>query len=335
MTRTVAWGVISTAKIGREKVIPAMQKGHVAQVRAIASRNADEAARVAGELGIAKSYGSYEALLADPEIEAIYNPLPNHLHVPWTIKALEAGKHVLCEKPIAMNAEEAKALIAARDRSGKMVVEAFMVRHHPQWQRTRELVRAGRIGEVRAIQTSFCYFNADPANVRNQADIGGGGLMDIGCYAITTARYIFGADPQKVVGLIERDPTFGTDRLTSALAAFSGGRQLAFVCSTQVAGYQRVQVLGTEGRIEVEIPFNAPSDRPCRILIDDGKDLSGGSLQVETFPVCDQYTLQGDAVSRMILDGTQPEFPIEDAIVNMRVIDAIFRSAETGSWQTP
>ncbi|MDR3374514.1 MAG: Gfo/Idh/MocA family oxidoreductase [Ancalomicrobiaceae bacterium] len=335
MAGTVSWGVLSTANIGMQKVIPAMLKGKVVRVDAIASRNTAKAKAEARRLGIGKAYGSYEELLADPDIEAIYNPLPNHLHVPWTIKALQAGKHVLCEKPIGMNAEEAKALIAARDKSGKIVAEAFMVRHHPQWQRARRQVQSGRIGEVRAIHTAFCYFNDDPDNVRNQADIGGGGLLDIGCYAVTTARYIFGGDPERAIGLLDRDPKFGTDRLTSGIVAFSAGRRLTFTCSTQLSAHQRVQILGTEGRIEVEIPFNAPPDSACRIFIDDGRDLRGGGISTESFPVCDQYTLQGDAVSRAILGEEALEFGIEDGIANMAVLDALFRSDTSGTWEKP
>ncbi|MDR3496593.1 MAG: Gfo/Idh/MocA family oxidoreductase [Ancalomicrobiaceae bacterium] len=335
MASTVSWGVLSTANIGMQKVVPAMLRGQVVRVDAIASRDAAKARAAAKQLGIAKAYGSYEELLADPEIEAIYNPLPNHLHVAWTIKALEAGKHVLCEKPIGMNAEEAKALIAARDKSGKIVAEAFMVRHHPQWQRARSHVQAGRIGQVRAVHTAFCYYNDDENNVRNQADIGGGGLLDIGCYAVTTARYIFGGEPERAIGLIDRDPKFGTDRLTSGIVAFSGGRRLTFTCSTQLAPHQRVQILGTEGRIEVEIPFNAPPDSACRIFIDDGRDLRGGGISTESFPVCDQYTLQGDAISRAILGEEPLEFAIEDGIANMKVLDALFRSDASGSWEKP
>ncbi len=335
MSRTVAWGVLSTAKIGVEKVIPAMQQGALSRIVAVASRDGERARSAADNLGIARSYGSYEELLADPEIEAIYNPLPNHLHVPWSVKAMEAGKHVLCEKPIALNAKQAEELIEARERTGRQVLEAFMVRHHPQWRRARELARSGQIGEVRAIHCAFSYYLVDPANVRNQAEIGGGGLFDIGCYAISTARFIFGAEPERVVALIDRDPEFRTDRLTSGLVEFPRDRHLAFTCSTQLVPHQRVQIFGTKGRIEIVIPFNAPPDRPTRILIDDGADLSGSSTTAEEFPVCNQYTLQGDAFSRIVLGETKPEFPIEDAVANMRVIDAMFRSARTVMWERP
>src|SRR5215213_705480 len=264
MARGVSWGVLSTARIGTEKVIPAMQRGAVSRIDAIASRDLARGQQVAARLGIPKVYGSYEELLADPEIEAVYNPLPNHLHVPWTIKAMEAGKHVLCEKPIALTAHEGRQLIDVRERTGRHVAEAFMVRHHPQWQLARDIAGSGRIGEVRAIQTFFSYFLTDPVNIRNQADIGGGGLYDIGCYAILTARYLFGAEPLRAIGLADKDPTMGTDRLTSGLLEFPGGRQLSFTCATQLVPFQRVQIVGTNGRVEVQIPFNAPPGRPAR-----------------------------------------------------------------------
>jgi predicted dehydrogenase len=329
----VNWGVISTAKIGVEKVIPAMQKSRHCRIQAIASRDPARARKWAATLGIPKAYGSYEELLADPAIEAVYNPLPNHLHVPWSAKAAAAGKHVLCEKPIALDAGEAQALIAARDRSGRLIAEAFMVRGHPQWLRTRELVRAGRIGELRAIQGCFSYFLTDPADVRNQADIGGGGLYDIGCYPIVTSRFLFGAEPTRVIGLIERDPVLKIDRLASGILDYPQG-QASFVCSTQLVAYQRMQVFGTTGRIEVEIPFNAPPDRPCRIFIDDGSGLGDASAAAESFAVCDQYAIQGDLFSEAVRGGAPLAFPLEDAVNNMRVIDALFRSAGTGRWET-
>ena len=333
MARTVSWGVLSTAKIGTEKVIPAMQRGEVSRVEAMASRDLGRARETAARLGIPKAYGSYEELLADPDIEAIYNPLPNHLHVPWTVRAMEAGKHVLCEKPIALTADEARTLLDARERTGRHVAEAFMVRHHPQWQRAREIAGSGRIGEVRAIQTFFSYFLTDPENIRNKADIGGGGLYDIGCYAILTARYIFGAEPTRAIGLMDKDPSMGTDRLTSGLIEFPGGRHLSFCCATQLVPFQRVQIVGTKGRLEVQIPFNAPPGRTARILVDDGSDLGGSGIAVEEIAPCDQYTLQGDEFSRVVLGEKAPDWPLEDAVANMRVIDAMFRSVETGCWE--
>ncbi len=334
MLRKVKWGVLGVANIAVEKVIPAMQRGEASEIAAIASRDRARANEAAEKLGIGRAYGSYEELLADPAIEAVYNPLPNELHVPWTLKALEAGKHVLCEKPIGLDANEARLLIEARRRTGRLVAEAFMVRFHPQWRRTRELVSSGAIGEACAIQTFFSYRLLDPENVRNRPP-GGGGLYDIGCYAILTARHVFGAEPTRVVATLDRDPNFGTDRLVSAIVEFPGGRHLTFSAATQLSGHQRVTIVGETGRIEVEIPFNAPPDRPTRLTFDTGEDLFGGGAEVVEFPVCDQYTLQGDAFSRAVLGEAPLEFPIEDAVSNMRVIGALFRSAERGSWETP
>lgn len=331
----VRWGVLSTAKIGREKVIPAMQRGERCEVVAIASRDAGSAKAAAEALGIDRACGSYEELLADPAVEAIYNPLPNHLHVPWTIRALEAGKHVLCEKPAGLTADEVRQLADAARRTGLVVAEAFMVRHHPQWRRAREIVREGRIGEARAVQTLFAYHLADPENVRNKADIGGGGLYDIGCYAIATARFLFEAEPERALALFDRDPAFGTDRMTSGLAEFPGNRHLSFTCGTQLVPVQRVEVLGTKGRLTVEIPFNAPSDRPTRIVVDDGRDLFGSGADAIEIPVCDQYTLQGDAVAAAVRGDRSLEWGIEDAVQNMRVIDALFRSEASNNWERP
>jgi predicted dehydrogenase len=328
----VRFGVISTAKIGIQKVIPAMQQSQHCRIVAIASRDPSRAEAAAAALGIPKAYGSYAELIGDREIEAVYNPLPNHLHVPISIEAAAAGKHVLCEKPIALTADEAARLIEARDHAGVLIQEAFMVRQHPQWLRARELVRSGRIGELRVVQGSFSYMNLDPKNVRNQAGIGGGGLYDIGCYAIVAARFLFEAEPQRVVGQIDFDRDFETDRLASVLLDFPSGQAL-FVCSTQLVPYQRIQIFGTQGRIEIEIPFNAPPDRPCRIFVDDGSRFADASAESESFDVVDQYTLQGDAFARAIREGAPLEFPLEDAVRNMRVIDAIFRSGRSGRWE--
>jgi predicted dehydrogenase len=332
--KKVKWGVLSTAKIGVNKVIPGMQLGEYSEIVAIASREGKKAEDIARKLRIPKAYWSYEELLADPEIEAIYNPLPNHLHVPWSIKAAEAGKHVLCEKPIALNVAEAKALLAARDRTGVKIGEAFMVHTHPQWLRTRDLIRSGRIGDLRSIIGDFSYFNRDAANIRNVLDWGGGAMYDIGCYPITTSRFIFGEEPSRVVALVERDPEFQVDRLASVIMDFPAGQSI-FTCSTQLVPYQRMQFFGTKGRIEIEIAFNAPNDRPCRLFIDDGRDVFGGGVTLETVPQCDQYTIQGDAFSRAIREDGEVPVSLEGAIRNMAVIEAVFRSAETGRWEHP
>jgi predicted dehydrogenase len=332
MNRKVRWGVLGVAGIAVRKVIPAMQQGQWSEIAAIASRDLDKAKAAAQSLGIAKAYGSYEELLADPDIDAIYNPLPNHLHVPWSIKAAEAGKHVLCEKPIGMNTGEAQELIAARDRTGVKIGEAFMVHSHPQWLRAREIVRSGEIGDLRAMLGEFSYFNNDPKNIRNIPEYGGGGLMDVGCYPITMSRFIFGDEPRRVAGLLDLDPAMGTDRLASAILDFPAG-QSVFTCSTQLVPFQTIQIMGTRGRIQIEIPFNAPPHRPTRLFVDNGADLFGGGRRQEEFPVCDQYTIQGDLFSRAIREGGEVPTPLEDSVRNMMVIEAIVESHETGRWQ--
>ena len=333
MTR-LRWGVLGVAGIATKKVIPAMQKGGLTTVTAIASRDLARARAAAPPLGIQKAYGSYEELLADPEIDAVYNPLPNHLHVPWTIRAAEAGKHVLCEKPIALSSEEARTLLDVRDRTGVKIQEAFMVRTHPQWLAARTLVADGRVGDLRAMVGVFSYFNEDLSNIRNVPAFGGGALMDIGCYLINTSRFITGREPERVVGAVERDPRFGTDRVTSMLLDF-GAMQLAGTCSTQMVPWQRIHIFGTRGQIDIKIPFNAPPDRACEIVVDSGKDLYGGGHELLTFPVCDQYTIQGDLFSKAVLDGTEVPESLEDSIRNMECIEAVFRSAETGRWERP
>ena len=328
----IRWGVLGVANIAVKKVIPGMQRGERSEIAAIASRDRDRARDAADALRIPKAYGSYEELLADPEIEAIYNPLPNHLHVPWSIKAAEAGKHVLCEKPISLNVAEARQLIEVRDRTGVKIGEAFMVRTHPKWLRARELARSGEIGEVRCILSAFTYFNRDPKNVRNVASIGGGGMLDIGCYPITMSRFLFGREPARATGVLDFDPEFQTDRLSSALLDFAPG-QAVFTCSTQLAPFQRLQIFGTKGRVELEIPYNIPPDQPSRIFVDDGSQLAGRSARVEEFPAADQYTIQGDAFSRAIQENGQVPVPLEDALANMTVIEAVLRSGKSGRWE--
>jgi predicted dehydrogenase len=327
----IRWGVLSTAKIGRVQVIPATNAGQFGTVTAIASRDLSRAKKVAGELGIEKAYGSYQELLADKNVDAIYNPLPNHLHVPWSIRALKAGKHVLCEKPIGLSVAEAEQLAGVAAAHPKLkIMEAFMIRLHPQWLAARKLVREGRIGALRTIHTTFSYFNDDPNNIRNQQDIGGGALLDIGCYPITLSRFIFDDEPKRVLGHIERDPKLKTDRLTSAVLEFFQGTATLTV-STQLTPYQRTNIFGTTGRIEVEIPVNAPNDRPTRIWVQTG---SPPAIQIEevTFETCDMYTIQADAFARAVLDDTPVPTPLADAVANMRVIERVRTSAETNAW---
>lgn len=328
--KKVRWGVLGAAKIAVEKVIPAMQRGQANAMVAIGSRSLERARETARRLELPKAYGSYDELLADPEIDAIYNPLPNHEHIAWSVKALEAGKHVLTEKPLALAAADARPLLeASRKRPQLKLMEAFMYRHHPQWVTARKLAHGGDIGDLRSIQTFFSFFNRDPGNYRNNPQQGGGALMDIGCYPISLSRWIFDREPNRVLGLIDRDPEMGIDRLVSGVLDF-GAVNSTFTASTQTTPFQRVNIYGTRGQVEVEIPFNAPNDRPCRIFLEN----ESGRREI-LFPVCDQYTIQGELFARAVLDDKPVPTPIEDGVANMAVIDAIFRSAETNQWVQP
>jgi len=333
--RKIRWGILSTANIGLKKVTPAIMKSPLSEVVAVASRNVANAEAYIAELGLtgkARALGSYEELFADPNIDAIYNPLPNHLHVPMTLAAAKAGKHVLCEKPIALNAAEAEQL---REIPKDIVFyEAFMVRWHPQWQRAREIARSGELGELRAVRGVFTYFLTDPTNVRNKADIGGGGIYDIGCYPITGSRFLFDAEPVRAVSLVDRDPEMKTDRLASVLLDFGGGRQASFVCSTQSVNHQSLELIGTKGRVELVIPFNAPADTATAIIVDAGLSPDGYLSRREIIAPCDQYTEQANAFCRAILDGKPLEWGVEDAIKSMKVIDAVFASEKSGGWAT-
>jgi predicted dehydrogenase len=334
MTQKVKWGILGAANIAVKKVIPAMQKGNWSEITAIASRDLSKAHSAAEQLNIPKAYGSYEELISDADIEAIYNPLPNNLHVEWTTKAAEAGKHVLCEKPISMTAAEAQPLLSLRDRTGVKIEEAFMVRTHPQWITTLNLIKEGAIGPVRAVEGHFSYNNQDPKNIRNIRETGGGGLMDIGCYMIFFSRLIFNEEPKRVVSLIEEHPETKTDILTSALLEFPAGHA-TFTCATRMVPYQRVQIHGTNGRIEIQIPCNAPPDEACKVFVDNGTDLSGRNIKTIEIEICDQYTIQGDLFSQAIRENKEPVLPLEDSIKNMAVIEAVFRSAKTGQWEKP
>ncbi|MEJ2291684.1 MAG: Gfo/Idh/MocA family oxidoreductase [Deinococcales bacterium] len=323
----IRWGILSTANIAVGKVIPALQKSELVEVSAIASRDLGRAQAVAEQLRIPHAYGSYEELLASPEVDVVYNPLPNHLHVPWSVRAIHAGKHVLCEKPIGLSAEEGEALLeAARAHPELKVMEAFMYRFHPQWLELKRIVDEGGIGELRTIQSFFSYFKRDPDNIRNRPEMGGGGLMDIGCYNVSLSRFVFGAEPRRVVSTVEFDPDLGVDRLASAILDFGRGTS-TFTCSTQLAPHQAVDVFGTEGRLSLEIPFNAPQDGPTRLT----HQRAGESVE-RVFDRVDQYTLQGDALSRAVLEDTPVPTPLEDAVANMRVLEAVFGSGRAGSW---
>lgn len=322
----VRWGVLGSANIARQKVIPALQRGRTCRVVAIASRDLGRARQVADQFNIPTAHGSYDELIADRAVEAIYIPLPNHLHVTWAIRAADAGKHALCEKPIAASVAEVPALIDARDRNRVLIAEAFMVRHHPQWPRVRELVRTGRIGRLRAVHGGFCEINADPDSIVNKLEFGGGALLDLGCYPIMIARYLFGREPVRIAGRIERDPIARVDTMASGMLDFADGEATVH-CSTKIAAFQQVQVLGDGGRIEVSSPFITPADQPARITIDDG------TIRTEKIGPCDHYQLQAEAFADAIRSGRPLTFTLEDALANMAVIDALFRAAARGRWE--
>jgi predicted dehydrogenase len=325
--KKVSWGVLSTAKIGIEKVIPAMQKGKYSQINAVSSRDIKEAKEVARRLGIPKAYGSYKKLLEDPEIEAVYIPLPNHLHVEWTVKSLEMGKHVLCEKPIGMNFKEAEHLKQEMEKFPALkVMEAFMYRFHPQWQMTKKLVEEKKVGELKNIHSIFSYYNDDPKDIRNQPETGGGGLLDIGCYCVSLSRFLFNKQPIRVCGTIEHDPKMKTDRLVSAVLEFESGTS-TFTCSTQMVAHSRVEIYGTNGKIEMETPFVPSPESKTKI-----KHQVGPQTEEFVFEECNQYTIQGDLFSEAILKDSSAPTPIEDGVANMKVIDKITESHKKGTW---
>jgi len=326
----IKWGILSSAKIGLKQVIPAIQQGTLSEVTAICSRSIEKANVAASSLGIEKAYGSYEALLQDPDVDVIYNPLPNNMHMEWTVKAMEAGKHVLCEKPIGLTVAEVEEMIRVRDRCGVKAGEAFMVKSNPQWIETRERVRRGEVGDLRLIQGTFSYYNVDPANIRNIPDLGGGGIWDIGCYPVTISRYIFEQEPVRLVANLEFDPEMKTDRLGSVMMEFPSG-QAQFAVSTQLVPYQRMHIFGTGGHLEVQIPFNAPNDRPCIVTQDRGSILLD-EITTHEYPVTDQYTQMADAFSKAVQEDAEVPVTLEDALNNTRVLTAIFKSTGSREW---
>ena len=327
----VKWGVLSTADIGMKHVLPAMQQGELCEIAAVSSRSEDKAKQAAEVLGIPKAYGSYEQMLEDPEIEAVYNPLPNHMHLEWTKRCLEAGKHVLCEKPLVVKAEQVQELKELSESTGLLVGEAFMVLHHPRWKRVKELIQAGEAGELRAVSAFFSYFNRDSKDIRNNKEYFGGGMYDIGCYPVVISRYLFGFEPLRVSAVLEADPEFKVDRLASVLMDFPTG-QAMFTVSTQLTPYQVVQAFTTKKKFEIPIPFNTPPDRPTQILSHEN-DILDGDVVEQTFDVCNHYTLQGDAFSRSIRDQVPFAGSLDNALGNAKVLDAVFRAAKSGAWE--
>jgi len=335
--------VLGLNNFAQVAAVPAMRRAPLAKLHALGSRSLAKAERAAAALNGVRAYGSYEQLLADPELEAVFISLPNSLHVPWSIAAARAGKHVLCEKPLALSRAEAESLADVARETGKLVAEGFMLRYHPQWLAVVDLIRSGRIGEVRAVQTAFSYCNTDLEDIRNRPDSGGGALFDIGCYAVNTARLIFGREPERVIGVAERDPRTTCDRLTSAILDFGVG-QASFVVGTQHVPYQRVHVFGTRGHLELEIPFNAPHDRPCPVYVDEGfvgapdftvRQSSDERAELITTPAANQFTQQWQAMSAAIRSGGTLPNDMQSAIANARIIDAIVRSTNSDRWEKP
>ena len=322
------WGILSTADIARRKVIPGMRRAARTEVVAIASRDSARAREVADALAIPTAHASYEALLADPTVDAVYIPLPNHLHARWTLEAARAGKHVLCEKPLAMTSAEARRMVDGCRTAGVHLMEAFMYRHHPSWVAVREMVALGRIGELTAVQSWFSYFNDDATNIRNILEVGGGALYDIGCYCVNLSRMLFGSEPIRVQASITRDPIGGTDVLTSGLLEFAGG-MASFTCSTRAEDDQRVHIYGTSGRISIGIPFNIPPDRPTEVFVTAGGDPPvAPDTETMTFAVADPYAVEVERFAEMVLDGAPPPVPPDDAVANLEVMERIFAAAE-------
>lgn len=326
--KPVAFGVLGVSTHYTLRLSDPMSRTPLFGRAAIASRSAARAADAARQLGFATSYGSYEALLADPKIEAVYIPLPNHMHLEWIRKSADAGKHVLCEKPLGLSADEAAE---ARDycaQKGVLLMEAFMYRFHPQWQRARELVAIGEIGAIHTIHATFSYRNDDPDNIRNQLTAGGGAILDIGCYAVSSARFLMGTEPARVISLVSRHAEFGTDSLTSAILDFGSARAL-FTVGTATSPHQEVLALGSGGSLRVRLPFNAYPDVPLTVDVTTGV----GTRAIETGPA-DQYQLMVESFCNAIRNGTPVPTSPDDAVANLRVLDALFASERSGGWET-
>jgi len=336
------FGVLGVSHFALQKMIPAMQAGGDTTVVAIASRDGARAAQAARALGIAKAYGSYEELLADPEVDGVYNPLPNHLHVPWSERAAAAGKHVLVEKPVALGAAEAQRLLEARDRHGVVIAEAAMVRVHPRWLAARELIRKGKIGDLTAFVGTFGYDlprkdKDKKDNVRYDPNMGGGVLLDVGFYPVTMSRFCFDDEPTAVIAQMERDSDAGVgaavDVLTSAMLRFPRGHAV-FTCGMHLAPQQRAQILGSKGHLDLLHAWNPASDQPSQLVVETGGRLEVSAAERIEFPAVDQYTILAQLFARAAATGGPAPIPLEDSIKNMAVLDALRRSAASGRWET-
>ena len=338
MASTIRWGVLGAAAIATGRTMPALNAAPSATLLALASRDPDKGPRVAQQFGIPRLYARYEALLADAEIDAIYVPLPNPLHFEWAMRALQAGKHVLCEKPLCMSAGQVARLCAERDRSGRHIEEGFAFRNHPQWAKLDEIVSAGAIGEVRAVHATLAKQFLDPADVRNNLATGGGALYDLGSYAISACNRVFKRPPVRVVAALERDPAFGTDRLSSALLDY-GDRHAAFTVGTQAGSdawgtHQQFSVLGSRGWLRMNFAFAHARPTACQIEVGDASSVGSFPTASYTFEPVDHYLLQVERFSRRLLGHAVPSWPIEDALDTLRTLEALFASAREDGWQT-
>ena len=325
--KKIRFGVLGVSNHFYKRIVLPLQKAKNCEVVAMASRNPIKSKEAAQEFDIPIFALSYDELISSDEVDAIYIPLPNHLHSEWTIKALEAGKPVLCEKPLAMDAQEAKQMADLSIKLGVPLMEGFMYRFHPLWQHIRNIIRTNQIGQINAIHTIFSYNNPSPTNIRNIKEYGGGALMDIGCYAISVPRFLLGREPKKVMATMVKHPEFKTDMHTSALLDF-GDVNASFFVSTGSEAFQKVEIIGSAGTITVPIPFNTYVDTPSTITVNTGQ----GERKVE-FPTCDPYGIMFDAFSESLIEQKPVPVPIEDAIHNMKVVDAVVASAKSGTWE--
>ncbi|MGN6464055.1 MAG: Gfo/Idh/MocA family protein [Rhizobiaceae bacterium] len=323
------WGILSTAKIGRDHVIPALQDAENGVVTAVASRDRKKARALADRFGVPHAFGSYEEMLASDVVDGVYIPLPTSQHVEWAVKAADAGKHVLVEKPLALKAEDIATVIAARDRNHVLVSEAFMVTYHPQWLKVRDLITEGAIGRLRHVQGAFSYYNVDAGNMRNKPELGGGGLPDIGVYPTVATRFSTGKEPLRLQATVERDPKFGTDIYASIRAQFDGF-DLTFYCATQMAARQVMVFHGDKGFIEVHAPFNAGLYDHHRIELHNQNHTEA---RVFRFPDTRQYRLEAETFARAAQGEKVAVFTLEDSVRNVMMIDAIYRAAGHDGWE--
>ncbi len=316
------WGILGAAKIARNRVIPAIQSSKNGIVTAIASRNPQNVEVYAEETGITRIYDNYDALISSSDIDVVYIPLPNHLHVPYAIKAARAGKHVLCEKPIALSATELQQLIKVQSETGMLIQEAFMVMSNPLWSKAKAMIQNGVVGELRTLSGNFSYMNTDPGNVRNVPEYGGGALMDIGCYLTLASLYFFDQDPVDSNGYQILDPEFGVDYLTSGAIEFPSGHAI-ITCSTQSMPQQSLILEGTTGRIRFEIPFSHPDDHPGVFYLDSGPDIFRLSSDRIEVPAFNHYRNHVEYFAEIVVGERQNHFDLEYSLRNMKLIDAL------------